>query len=206
MGINLQPPLPRTLVRNVSSMSTHIIHYVPFRSSLGSVLFCFILFCLCAGLICCCRRRRLHMRLRFLANVPFYHFCRPSYRYHYRATQRGAREGGTTLTSGQTNLLTMMNAKFVRVAYFTPCPSHSAISRCSSVSSSCCLARLCTGSAAISRLCAMRYAYATLALVQIYDLSVARSIFTRQQQQQEQRKWLSKLKHAPRLGSASAPA
>lgn len=49
----------------------------------------------------------------------------------------------------------------------------------------------------------MRYAYATLALVQIYDLSVARSTFTRQQQQQ--RKWLSKLKHAPCRGSASAP-
>lgn len=120
MGINLQPPPPRTLVRNVFAMSTHIIHYVPFRSSLCSVLSCFVLFCVCAGLICCCRRRRLHMRLRFLANVPFYHFCRPSYRYHYRATGSGRR--GTALTSGQTNLLTMMNAKFVRVAYFTPSP------------------------------------------------------------------------------------
>lgn len=52
-----------------------------------------------------------------------------------------------------------MNAKFVRVAYFTPIPAVS-----QSVCSSLLLPLLCTGSAAISRHCAMRYAYAVLAL------------------------------------------
>lgn len=184
MGINLQPPPPRTLVRNVFAMSTHIIHYVPFRSSL-----CFVLFCLCAGLICCCRRRRLHMRLRFLANVPFYHFCRPSYRYHYRAT--GGR--GSDIWANKFTYHDECKVRQSGIFYLLPPAPYPQrlhpfrhLSRCSSVSLSCFLARLCTGSAAISRLCAMRYAYATLALVQIYDLSVARSIFTRQQQQQQQ--------------------
>lgn len=55
----------------------------------------------------------------------------------------------------------MMNAKFVRVAYFTPIPAVSQ-SVCSSLLLL--LPLLCTGSAAISRHCAMRYAYAVLAL------------------------------------------
>lgn len=126
--------------------STHIIHYAfslfkfvlfydaPFRS-----VFCF------SGLICC-RRSPIFppantSSIFFLANVPFYHFCRPPYRCHYRllyclpvpclsppvqslqvagripafpaAAKSSHFASSSCNLAVQTNLLTVMNAEFV---------------------------------------------------------------------------------------------